>query len=98
MLYMEATPSDVYDCAVRLGRAEQLGDWYGINALYEYYSELSDMAGEPIVVDIIGWCCDWTYYDSLEDARADGIDPHERIVLPVQDGDGCTVGYLVSNS
>jgi len=97
MLYLEVTPRDVYNLAEAMERAEQLGGRHGIYTLYDYYDELSETTEEPVVVDIVGWCSDWSYY-SLEEWSSirDEIDIDERTVLPVEDLYGKILGYLVS--
>ena len=39
----------------------------GLGALFEYLEELSEDIGEDIEVDVIGICCGFTEYKSLED-------------------------------
>ncbi len=48
------------------GREDQFSH-EGKKALYDYLEELSEDIGEPIELDIIGLCCDYTEYDSLEE-------------------------------
>lgn len=40
-------------------------------ALYAYLDELSDDIGEDIHLDVIGICCEWSEYDSVEEACAE---------------------------
>lgn len=57
--------------------------------LFYYYCELAESSGQPIELDVIGICCDWSelyiedipsYYDmSLEE-----LDAH-TVVLPVDE-------------
>ena len=47
-------------------------------ALFEYYEEISEGSGEPFKMDVIGICCDWSEYDTLEDA-AEAYDIDEDI-------------------
>lgn len=39
----------------------------GKKALYDYLNELSENLGEPIELDIIGICCEFTEYENLEE-------------------------------
>ena len=39
----------------------------GLIALFEYFEELEDDIGEEFEFDMVGICCDYTEYDSLED-------------------------------
>ena len=48
------------------GREEQFS-YEGKKALFDYLNDLSEDIGEPIELDIIGLCCDYTEYDSLEE-------------------------------
>jgi len=41
----------------------------GLCALYDYLEELSE--NEPVELDVIGICCDFTEYNSLEELRGD---------------------------
>jgi len=97
-LYLSASLNDVYDLAVRMGRLDQLGDFQGIKALYEFYTELSRDIGEPIEVDIVGWCSSWSHYRSIREAIDDlGISESDLedgsiVVLELDDN----AGYLVS--
>ena len=47
-------------------------------ALYDYYMDYEDSAGEEIDFDPISICCYWGEYDSLEDAQAEYVDPIEE--------------------
>lgn len=38
----------------------------GLSALHGWYAELEDSTGEPIELDVIAICCDWTEYDAAE--------------------------------
>ncbi len=54
----------------RLGRENQFS-YEGKKAIYDYLEELSEDLGESIELDIIGICCDFTEYGSLEDFSND---------------------------
>jgi hypothetical protein len=58
------------------GRGDQFSG-EGLIALFDYLDELSEALGEDIKIDVIGLCCDFTEYDSLQDlieAYLDGMD------------------------
>ena len=71
---------------------------HALVALYKYYEELSDDMGEDIEIDVVGICCDWSEYKSLESycedygAEFDSID-NLRNETQVIEFDG---GILVS--
>ena len=43
----------------------------GLHALFEYIEQYEDDCGEEFEFDMVGICCDYTEYDSLEDFNAD---------------------------
>ncbi len=98
-LYMEASLDDVCDLAHRLGRYDQLGGYEGLKALYEFYTELSREIGEPIEVDIVGWCTEWAHYETLDDAMRDlgfgrrELEDGDVVVLELDNGSGYLVNF-----
>ena len=52
------------------GRENQFS-YEGKKALYEYLNELSEDIGEPIELDVIALCCEYTEYESLEQFNND---------------------------
>ena len=50
----------------RYGREDQFS-YEGKKALFDYLNDLSDDIGEPIELDVIGLCCDFTEYESLQE-------------------------------
>lgn len=50
-----------YDC----GRGKQFS-YGGLQALFEYLELLESDINEDIELDVIGLCCEYTEYDSLE--------------------------------
>ena len=40
-----------------------------LDALYDYFEELEDETGEQIELDVIGICCDYHEYASLQEFR-----------------------------
>lgn len=49
----------------RYGRGEQFS-YEGKKALFNYLEELSESIGEPVELDIIGLCSQFTEYENLE--------------------------------
>ena len=43
----------------------------GLHALFEYIEQVEDDIGEEFEFDMVGICCDYTEYDSLDDLNAD---------------------------
>ena len=41
------------------GRSEQFS-WEGLKSLFDYLDNLSDDTGEPIELDVVALCCDYT--------------------------------------
>tara|TARA_R110002020_G_scaffold23263_3_gene77644 strand:- start:1226 stop:1558 length:333 start_codon:yes stop_codon:yes gene_type:complete len=39
----------------------------GLHALFEYIEQVEDDIGEEFELDVVGICCDYTEYDSLEE-------------------------------
>lgn len=62
-LYQTMTEHQAAEQARLMDRYDQLGGYEGIRALHDWYWELAEGSGEAIEVDIVGWCCDWTYYE-----------------------------------
>ena len=97
-LYAEVNLSDLCNIAYRLGRYDQLGGYEGLKALHAYYTELSREIGEPIEVDVVGWCTEWAHYKNLNDAMQDlGFSQKEMedgsvFVMELDNG----AGYLVN--
>jgi hypothetical protein len=48
---------------IEYDRADQYS-YEGLQALFEYYEELSEGIREPIELDVIAICCDWTEYNA----------------------------------
>ena len=43
--------------------------YQGLEALFDYLEQLSDDTGEPIELDVIAICCDFSEFESLDDIR-----------------------------
>ena len=53
----------------------------GLYTLYNYFNDLSEDIGEDIQLDIISICCDFTEYESLEEAleQYDNINSYDEL-------------------
>ena len=66
MLVKTISFNDFVDEFRNYGREDQFS-YEGKKALFDYLNDLSEDIGESIELDIIGICCDFTEYDSLEE-------------------------------
>lgn len=66
MLVKRINFSDFIDEFRKCGRENQFS-YQGKKALYEYLNELSEDIGEPIELDVIAICCDYTEYSNLKE-------------------------------
>ena len=65
----------------------------GLFALYDYFEQLEEDIGNPIELDVIAICCEYSEYESLEEFQEDYGDDYESIedielettVIPVDD-------------
>jgi len=62
--------SDFRDAFIRSRRKENFS-YSGLNALYEYLTDLEEDAGVEQELDVIGLCCEWTEYESIEEFNHD---------------------------
>ena len=69
-IYQNVTESMFHDAFVRMGRKTQFSH-EGRAALYGYLAELADDTGEPIKLDVIGLCCEFTEYKSIKEYNAE---------------------------
>ena len=85
-MYIEVTESIFIDSFQRI-RPNQFS-YAGLQALYEY---LTDMGSEEMELDVIGICCDFSQYDTEEEALEEyGVESmyelvKETIVIPCAD-------------
>ena len=54
------------DAFNKMGRGEQFSH-FGLIALFDYLEMLEDDIGEPIELDVIALCCEYSEYGDLED-------------------------------
>jgi len=66
MLVKTVSFSDFLEEFKNYGREDQFS-YEGKKALYDYLNDLSEDIGENIELDIIGLCCDFTEYNSIEE-------------------------------
>jgi hypothetical protein len=65
----------------------------GLSALYDYFEQLEEDIGNPIELDVIAICCEYSEYESLEEFQKDYGDDYQSIdeieqvttVIPVDD-------------
>jgi len=69
----EITKSQFHDAFLDCGRENQFS-YEGKNALYEWLEDLSEATGEEYSLDVIALCCEFTEYDSAEDAAKEYFD------------------------
>ena len=69
---------DFIDAFKKMGREGNFSN-DGLVALYEYLEMLEDDTGQPIELDVIALCCEFTEYDNLEEFQADYSEDYETI-------------------
>lgn len=65
----------------------------GLSALYDYFEQLEEDIGNPIELDVIAICCEYSEYESLEEFQEDYSEDYESIediesettVIPIDD-------------
>lgn len=63
-------------------RAWQLGDRAGLRCLFDYIEEMEADIGQPIELDVIGLCCEWSCYETAVEAA------HELLSSASEYGEG----------
>lgn len=76
-LYQELTSNRFHDAFADMGRKNAF-TYDGLEALYEYLLEVANDTGEPIEIDVIGLCCEFTEYASIEEYNKDYQTDHEN--------------------
>ena len=61
-----------------MGRGEQFSS-SGLDALFKYFEMLEDSVSEPIELDVIAICCEYSEYESLEEFHYDYGSEYESI-------------------
>lgn len=76
-MYMTLSVGDFMDAFNDAGRGNQFSS-QGLRALFDYFEDLEDQTGEPIELDVVAICCDYTEYFSALDAASEyGFEPEE---------------------
>ena len=53
--------------------------WEALGALFDYYTEYEQSAGEELDFDPIAICCDWTEYESLKEFQEAYSDEYKTL-------------------
>lgn len=76
-MYMTLSVDDFMDAFNDAGRGNQFSS-QGLRAMFDYFTDLEDQTGEPMELDVVAICCDYTEYDSALDAASEyGFEPEE---------------------
>jgi len=76
-IYQDVSVYDFEQAFKQCGRQDQF-TYAGKKALFDYLEQLSEDTGEPIELDVIALCCEYTEYDSFEDLQKDYPDIEDR--------------------
>ena len=66
----------------------------GLKALWQYYTDYEQDTGEELEIDVVATCCEFTEYESLEEAQKDyNVESLEELednttYLPIYNLDG----------
>ena len=71
------TTGQFRQCFEELGRQNQFS-WNAFDALFDWYEQISEDSGRPFNMDVIGICCEWCEYDTMQEA-AEAYDIDEDI-------------------
>ena len=66
------------DAFHKMGRGDQFS-YEGLIALFDYLEMLEDDIGEPIELDVISLCCEYSEYDNLKEFQNDYGDEYESL-------------------
>lgn len=66
------------DAFHKMGRGDQFS-YEGLIALFDYLEMLEDDIGEPIELDVIALCCEYSEYDNLKEFQNDYGDEYESL-------------------
>lgn len=76
MIIETVNESAFRDAFQRMGRTDQFS-YEALGLLYDYLDQLSDDTGEPLELDVIGICCDYSEMTAEEVREAYGLDTPE---------------------
>jgi hypothetical protein len=87
------------DAFHKMGRGDQFS-YEGLIALFDYLEMLEDDIGEPIELDVISLCCEYSEYDNLKEFQNDYGDEYESIddiendttLIKIEDEEGFIIG------
>ena len=94
-IYQKLDASDFARAFERMGRVDNF-EHDGLRALFEYLEELAEDTGEPIELDVIALCCEYSRFESLEEFQEAYGDEYETLedvrdataVIVIDDEDG----------
>ena len=66
------------DAFHKMGRGKQFS-YEGLDALFDYLEMLEEDIGEPIELDVISLCCEYSEYDNLKEFQNDYGDEYESL-------------------
>ena len=66
------------DAFHKMGRGDQFS-YEGLIALFDYLEMLEDDIGEPIELDVIALCCEYSEYENLKEFQNDYGDEYESL-------------------
>jgi hypothetical protein len=66
------------DAFQKMGRGDQFS-YEGLIALFDYLEMLEDDIGEPIELDVISLCCEYSEYENLKEFQDDYGDEYETL-------------------
>jgi hypothetical protein len=66
------------DAFHKMGRGDQFS-YEGLIALFDYLEMFEDDIGEPIELDVIAICCEYTEYENLKEFQNDYGDEYETL-------------------
>ena len=72
------TKSEFTSAFHKMGRGNNF-TYQGLIALYDYLEEYEDSTGEQIELDVIGICCEYNEYESLEEFQEDYSEDYQSI-------------------
>jgi len=72
------TKSEFTSAFHRMSRGDNF-TYGGLIALYDYLEEYEDSTGEQIELDVIGICCEYNEYESLEEFQEDYSEDYQSI-------------------
>ena len=67
------TKSEFIDAFMQSSRKDQFS-YDALTAIFEYLEEFSDSTGEPVELDIVGICCEWSEMTWQEIAQYYDVD------------------------